>query len=220
MHSESASNSRGWPGPEPGKCVVNPFLRRQERNVAIYFPLRPGHKLAHLGLVARILSRPGAGGEDPGPANQRALSKPRWKTLGWRAKRPRLLRRTGLENIINPRRASAVRHPRHRRRHKWNLVVAREDNEGNLVVGTRGAGVYWFDAADNCRHIDRRRLVARAGAFALFGIGTGHYTYRSSLRIKEVRPRMRPRRSASCVELLKKFLKLLVHRKRADYLSS
>jgi len=64
MHSESASNSRGWPGPEPGKCVVNPFLRRQERNVAIYFPLRPGHKLAHLGLVAGILSQPGAGGED------------------------------------------------------------------------------------------------------------------------------------------------------------
>ena len=34
-----------------------------------------------------------------------------------------------------------------------NVTAACEDREGNLVVGTAGAGVYWFDAVGGCRHI-------------------------------------------------------------------
>ena len=34
-----------------------------------------------------------------------------------------------------------------------NVTAACEDNDGNLVVGTHDAGVYWFDAAGGCRHI-------------------------------------------------------------------
>ena len=38
----------------------------------------------------------------------------------------------------------------------WGTVVvsaACEDAEGNLIVGTRGAGIYWFDDAGNFQHV-------------------------------------------------------------------
>ena len=50
-------------------------------------------------------------------------------------------------------------------------------------------------------------------------VGRGNLPTRSNLRIKEVRPRMRLRRSVGCVKFLKKFLRLLVHRKTAPPLS-
>jgi ligand-binding sensor domain-containing protein/signal transduction histidine kinase len=34
-----------------------------------------------------------------------------------------------------------------------SVTAACEDADGNLVVGTHGAGVYWFDASGGCRHI-------------------------------------------------------------------
>jgi ligand-binding sensor domain-containing protein/two-component sensor histidine kinase len=34
-----------------------------------------------------------------------------------------------------------------------SVTAACEDADGNLVVGTHGAGVYWFDASGECRHI-------------------------------------------------------------------
>ncbi|HEY5041273.1 MAG TPA: two-component regulator propeller domain-containing protein [Verrucomicrobiae bacterium] len=34
-----------------------------------------------------------------------------------------------------------------------NVTAACEDRDGNLVVGTHGAGVYWFNAAGGCSHI-------------------------------------------------------------------
>lgn len=39
--------------------------------------------------------------------------------------------------------------------HPWGglqVTAACEDAAGNLIVGTRGGGVYWFDAAGNARH--------------------------------------------------------------------
>ena len=33
------------------------------------------------------------------------------------------------------------------------VTAACEDHEGNLLVGTRGAGVYWFDAGGVCHHL-------------------------------------------------------------------
>ena len=38
----------------------------------------------------------------------------------------------------------------------WTNVIvtaAVEDREGNLVVGTRGSGVYWYDAAGDCQRV-------------------------------------------------------------------
>ena len=67
--------------------------------------------------------------------------------------------------------------------------------------------------------VEAKKVGARVATVKV-GIGTGQYTYAVQLRIKEVRPRMRPRRSANCVELLKKFLNVWVHRERADYFHS
>src|SRR6185295_12949085 len=35
-----------------------------------------------------------------------------------------------------------------------------EDREGNLVVGTRGAGLWWFDAAGHATNISTRQGLA------------------------------------------------------------
>ena len=37
------------------------------------------------------------------------------------------------------------------------IVAACEDLEGNLVVGTYGDGVYWFDAEGNATRISKRK---------------------------------------------------------------
>ncbi len=36
-----------------------------------------------------------------------------------------------------------------------NVTAACEDREGNLVVGTQGAGLFWFQADGSCQHISR-----------------------------------------------------------------
>ena len=40
--------------------------------------------------------------------------------------------------------------------YRWNTPVlsACEDNQGNLVVGTRGSGIWWYDAAGNTKNLN------------------------------------------------------------------
>jgi hypothetical protein len=59
--------------------------------------------------------------------------------------------------------------------------------------------------------VEAKKVGARVIATVKVGIGAGTTPIRSSSRIKEVRLRTRPRRSASCAELLKKSLPLLAH---------
>ena len=42
-----------------------------------------------------------------------------------------------------------------------NITAACEDGAGNLVVGTHGAGVYWFDAAGGCQHITTEEKLSK-----------------------------------------------------------
>jgi hypothetical protein len=60
--------------------------------------------------------------------------------------------------------------------------------------------------------VEAKRLGTRVIATVKVGISTGDTPIRSNLRIKGVKPRMRSRRNASCVEHLKKSSKLLGHR--------
>ncbi len=40
-----------------------------------------------------------------------------------------------------------------------SISAACEDNDGNLIIGTRGSGVYWFDATNGCRNISTNAFV-------------------------------------------------------------
>ncbi len=40
------------------------------------------------------------------------------------------------------------------------VTAACEDSAGSLVVGTRGAGVFWFDAADGFRHLTKQDALS------------------------------------------------------------
>ena len=63
--------------------------------------------------------------------------------------------------------------------------------------------------------VEARKVGTRVIATVKVGISTGRYTYTVRFPVKGVRPRMRSRRNASCVEHLKKS-STLVHQKRAD----
>ena len=60
--------------------------------------------------------------------------------------------------------------------------------------------------------VEAKRLGTRVIATVKVGISTGRYTYTVQFADQGVRPRMRSRRNASCVEHLKKSSKLSVHR--------
>ncbi len=50
------------------------------------------------------------------------------------------------------------------------VTSACEDNEGNLIVGTLGAGVFWYEPDGNCRQISEGAgFVVRLCAFAVHG---------------------------------------------------
>ncbi len=48
------------------------------------------------------------------------------------------------------------------------VTAACEDNEGNLIVGTRGTGIYWFDAAGNYSHLTEENGLSKNYILALF----------------------------------------------------
>lgn len=39
--------------------------------------------------------------------------------------------------------------------HDWPVTTATEDEEGNLIVGTYGDGIYWFDAKGKATHLSK-----------------------------------------------------------------
>jgi ligand-binding sensor domain-containing protein/signal transduction histidine kinase len=49
-----------------------------------------------------------------------------------------------------------------------NVTAACEDNDGNLIIGTHGAGVYWFDATGGCRHISTGEGLSQGNVLSLY----------------------------------------------------
>ncbi len=49
-----------------------------------------------------------------------------------------------------------------------NITATCEDNEGNLVVGTRGSGVYWFNAAGGYEHISVSEGLSQGFVLSLY----------------------------------------------------
>ena len=48
-----------------------------------------------------------------------------------------------------------------------NVTATCEDSDGNLVVGTRGSGVYWFNAAGGCQHISTNEGLSHGFVLSL-----------------------------------------------------
>ena len=48
-----------------------------------------------------------------------------------------------------------------------NITATCADRDGNLVVGTYGSGVYWFDAAGGCRHISTAEGLSKSYVLSL-----------------------------------------------------